>query len=364
MTKLFGGDKTSAYEAASKAQQIAFAPAFFQAIIVLRDKGVLAYLNENDEGKSEMEIAKSCSLNDYAARILLEAGEQAGVLIFAEGRYYLSKTGFMLISDETARRNMSFINDVCYQGLFFLGESIDKEKPVGLEVFGEWDTIYEGLSQYDGGSKLPENVKNSWFEFTHYYSDAAFNEALKIIFLDNSAKKILDVGGNTGRFAIKCAQYNKDAKVTILDKEGLLNVAKENARNAGLIDRIDGFALDLIDHSKEFPTNYDAVWMSQFLDCFPPNDIVELLKRGRKALAEGGYLYIMEPFVDTQQHPQAKYALVGTSLYFTAMANGTSRMYRCGEMIEYAKAAGLELVEQFDGVGAFQTILKLESRSS
>jgi ubiquinone/menaquinone biosynthesis C-methylase UbiE len=337
---------------------LAFAPAFFHAAIILRNKGVLNFLNENDEGKSEKEIAAFCKLNDYAARILLEAGEAAGVLINNENKYYLSKMGFLLISDEITKRNLNFINDVCYQGFAFLGESIEERKPVGLKVFGEWDTIYAGLSQ------LSPKVKKSWFEFDHYYSDTAFDEALKIIFENGKCQNILDVGGNTGRFAIKCAQFCDYVKITILDHEGQLVAAKENAKNAGFQERIDGFALNLLDHSKAFPKNFDAVWMSQFLDCFPPKDIIELLKRGKEALNENGFLYIMEPFVDTQKHPQAKLALVGTSLYFTAMANGTSRMYHCDEMMEYAKAAQLEVVSIFDSVGGFQTILRLRSRDS
>ena len=358
MSKRFGGDKTKAYQAAAKAQFLAFAPAFFQAVIILRDKGVLNFLNDNDDGKSEKEIAEFCKLNDYSARILLEAGEETGVLIFdaEEKKYYISKTGFLLINDEITRRNMNFINDVCYQGLFHLDESIEKQKPAGLKVFGDWETIYAGLSQ------LPEKVKKSWFEFDHYYSDTAFDEALEIIFSRGKPaclpKNLLDVGGNTGRFALKVAEYNKNAKITILDHEGQLKIAKENAKNAGFGDRIDGFAMNLLDHSVEFPKNFDAVWLSQFLDCFPPEDIIQLLKRGRAALAENGFLYIMEPFVDNQKHPQAKLSLVGTSLYFTALANGTSRMYHCSEMLEYAEKAGLVLVEQFTGVGEFQTILK------
>ena len=354
MTKRFGGDKTKAYEAAAKAQFLAFAPAFFQAALILRNNGVLDFLNRNDDGKTEKEIADFCKLNDYSARILLEAGEQAGVLIFDENKYFLSKTGFLLLSDEVTKRNMNFINDVCYQGLFFLDKSIEEQRPVGLKVFGEWNTVYEGLSQ------LPENVKKSWFEFDHYYSDTAFDEALKIIFEKEDVLKILDVGGNTARFAIKCASVSKNAKITILDHEGQLAVAKQNVKIAGFQDRIDGFALDLLDHSKEFPKNYDAVWMSQLLDCFAPKDIIELLKRGKSALNENGFLYVMEPFVDTQKHPQAKLALVGTSLYFTAIANAASRMYHCGEIIEYAKSAGLKTVERFDNVREFQTILKLK----
>jgi 2-polyprenyl-3-methyl-5-hydroxy-6-metoxy-1,4-benzoquinol methylase len=353
MEKKFGNDPTRAYEAATKAQFLAFAPAFFQAIVALRNLGVLEFLMQNDAGKSEKEIAEFCKLSDYGARILLEAGEQAGALIFDEDKYYLSKTGFFLIRDEITKRNINFINDVCYQGLFFLNESIEEGKPVGLKVFGEHETIYAGLC------KLPENVKKSWFEFDHYYSDIAFDEVMEIIFAEKKAKKILDVGGNTGRFAIKCAQFSDSAKITILDLEGQVTVAKENAKNAGLKERIDTVAINLLDHSNGFPKNFDVVWMSQFLDCFAPKDIVELLKRGKKALSSDGFLYIMEPFIDKQKNPQAKLALVGTSLYFTALANGNSRMYHSDEMIEYAKAAGLKLVEEFSEIGDYQTILKL-----
>jgi len=354
MSKRFGGDTTKAYEAAAKAQFLAFAPAFFQAVIILRNKGVLDYLNNNDDGKTEKEIADSCKLNDYSARILLEAGVETGVLIYDADakKYYISKTGFLLINDEVTRRNMNFINDVCYKGLFYLDESIETQKPAGLKVFGNWDTIYAGLSQ------LPEQVKKSWFEFDHYYSDTAFEEALEIIFAKKNCKKLLDVGGNTGRFALKVAEFSNDAKITILDHEGQLKVAKENAKNAGYGDRIDGFAMNLLDHSVDFPKNFDAVWLSQFLDCFPPEDIIQLLRRGKNALAPNGLLYVMEPYVDNQKHPQAKLSLVGTSLYFTAMANGTSRMYHCSEMLNYAREAGLILVEKFIGIGEFQTILK------
>lgn len=356
MTKRFGGDTTKAYEAAAKAQFLAFAPAFFQAIIVLRDKGVLNYLNDNDNGKTEREIIDFCKLNDYSARILLEAGEETGILIFdaVENKYYLSKTGYLLINDEITRRNMNFINDVCYQGLFYLDESIETQKPEGLKVFGDWETIYEGLSQ------LPSKAKKSWFEFDHYYSDTAFDEALEIIFSDKNCKKLLDVGGNTGRFALKAAEFSNDVNITILDHEGQLKLAKENAKEAGFADKINGFAMNLLDHSVDFPKNFDAVWLSQFLDCFPPEDIIQLLMRGRNALSENGFLYIMEPFVDNQKHPQAKLSLVGTSLYFTALANGTSRMYHCDEMLDYAKQAGLYLVEKFTGIGEFQTILKFK----
>ena len=49
------------------------------------------------------------------------------------------------------------------------------EKAEGLKVFGNWETIYPALST------LPEEVKNSWFEFDHLYSDSGFPKEIKIL---------------------------------------------------------------------------------------------------------------------------------------------------------------------------------------
>ena len=47
-------------------------------------------------------------------------------------------------------------------------------------------------------AQLPDQVQKSWFEFDHYYSDNAFPEVLPIVFA-NKPKRLLDVGGNTGK---------------------------------------------------------------------------------------------------------------------------------------------------------------------
>ena len=78
--------------------------------------------------------------------------------------------------------------------------------PEGLKVFGGWPTIYEGLSQ------LPEQVQKSWFGFDHFYSDKSFSQALEIVFLPLTRNDLLDIGGNTGRWATRCVQYNQGSR--------------------------------------------------------------------------------------------------------------------------------------------------------
>ena len=40
--------------------------------------------------------------------------------------------------------------------------------------------------------------------------------------------------------------------------------------------------------SNPFPKGYDAIWMSQFLDCFSEEEIVSILKRCYDALDDDG----------------------------------------------------------------------------
>lgn len=348
---MFGNDSRSMYQAFEDAQKIAFGPLLFQAIHSLREQGILDLLNQSDSALTEAEIAEALKIDFYRTRVLVEAGVVAEVISRADTGYTISKSGYLLLNDTMSRRNFDFVRDVCYLGAHDLNSSINTGKPEGLKVFGKWDTVYEGLSQ------LPKDVQKSWFDFDHFYSDTAFPEVLPILF-DNKPVKILDVGGNTGRFALSVLAFNEKSNVTVLDHPGQLAMMQENAIAAGVEHRLNGIGIDLLDHSQPFPKDFDLVWMSQFLDCFAPDDIIELLKRGRDALAEGGSLFIMEPFVDRQKHNAASHSLVATSLYFTCIANGTSRMYHADEMISFANQAGLVVEEEWDSLGEFQSLLR------
>ena len=57
----------------------------------------------------------------------------------------------------------------------FRNQLLEEGKPTGLKHFGDWPTIYEGLSS------LPAQVQKSWFGFDHYYSDHSFDEAFDIV---------------------------------------------------------------------------------------------------------------------------------------------------------------------------------------
>ena len=351
MSYNFGNDKKSAYQAQFDAQKLAFAPIMFQAARALRNLGILEALRWANEGLSMEEVAEKCNLPLYGVKVLLEAGLSMELVYAKDYKFFITKTGWFILTDELTKVNMDFTHDVNYLGFHQLQESIVNEKPEGLKVFGEWSTVYEALSQ------LPEHVRKSWFGFDHYYSDESFPIILPILF-ESKPKRIMDVGGNTGKFAIKCAEFNPDVKVTILDLPGQLSDAYKNIEAHGFSERIDGYPINLLDHSKSYPRGYDMVWMSQFLDCFSQQDIVELIKKAKAAINETGAVYIMETFWDNQRTDAGRYSLVATSLYFTCIANGCSQMYHTEDMLKLIDMAGMKVETVYDKIGVSHTVLK------
>lgn len=122
-------------------------------------------------------------------------------------------------------------------------------------------------------------------------------------------------------------------------------------------ERIHGHPANLLDDSVPFPQGFDAVWMSQFLDCFSEDEVTAILRRAREALNPDGTLYIMEPFWDRQQYETAAYTLTQTSVYFTAMANGNSKIYHSADMLRCAENAGLTIEKIDDGIGVGHSIV-------
>ncbi len=352
MPRNYGNDDKSALQAKTDAQKIAFAPIMFQAAKALRDFKILAFLRNKKEGASLEEVAAHAGISEYGALVLLEAGLSMELVWVENNRYFLTKTGYFLHVDQLTRVNMDFTHDVNYLGFYHLQEAIREGKPSGLHhAFGNWHTVYEALAE------MPEKFRESWFGFDHYYSDTSFPQVMPVIFR-NSPAKILDVGGNTGKFAIKCAAYNANVEVTILDLPGQLEDARKNIAAHGFGERIHTHAINLLDFSKPYPKGHDVIWMSQFLDCFSEEEIVNLVSNARDCMDDDAELFIMETLWDKQRFNASTYSLHATSLYFTCIANGNSRMYHSEDMGRLVEKAGLEVVEMIEDVGVSHTILR------
>ena len=340
-------------EAQGIASWIAFAPIIFQAARTMRDLGILKLLLEERSGLTAAQVGERCDISSYGASVLLDMGASVGIVRRDGERFVPTRVARFLHVDEMTRVNLDFVQDVCYAGMSELPEAITTGRPAGLKALDtEHDTIYQALKS------LPEHVRKSWFAFDHFYSDASFGITAKHV-LSHGPGRVMDIGGNTGRFTRCCLATSEDVSITIVDLPGQLEDARRSLDEAGLLHRVNLHEHDLLSEGQGLPTDADAVWMSQFLDCFSEDEIVHILSKVRAAVKPGGQVWILEPLWDRQRYEAAEMSLHAVSLYFTAMANGNSRFYDLGTMRRLIDAAGLQIEEIIDDLGTGHTLIRM-----
>lgn len=324
-----------------------------QAALLLRDSGILKTVAASGEaGTPTEEIISGSKMTDNSCRVLLEAGLGIGLLYGTEDRYYLTTAGHYYLNDATVRTNTDFMRDVCLPGIGKLPESLQTGTPKGLQVFGQWDRLFDALQS------LPEQTRRSWYAFNNHHSDAAFGQALSRLFAHNP-QRILDIGGSTGRFALACLDYSDTVHIGIADlisEQVQLEPGITSAVRAG---RVTLHPVDVLHVDHSLPEGYDTIWMSQFLPCFAEDQVRDILAKCYAILPADGRIWLMETFWDRQRHEAAASSLQLTSLYFVNVATGNSRMYRSTDLLKLIHEAGFTVAAQEDGIGQRHTLLEL-----
>ena len=290
-------NEESAFSAICNAQRIACAPFEFEAARSLRDFGILAALDKaGDAGLTEEEIKAVSGLSDYAVRVLLNAAEGAGILRTESGRTSLTKTGCFLLNDPMTKANFDFAADVCIPGVAKLSDSLREGRPAGLSTLGPWEgTLYPHLRE------LSHPARESWFGYDQYFSDNAFSDTVSRVTALHPTL-LCDIGGNTGKWAIRLAKADSTIRIRIVDLPEQCETAAANISSAGLSDRVECFPDDVMSDTT-LPGDPDVWWMSQFLDCFGEADVVRILKKVRAAMKPGSRILILEPLIGNQNVP-------------------------------------------------------------
>lgn len=335
--------KSNIIEDLSNIQKLIFAPLAFQSINSMIELGILEFLDKNSSTITE--IMTGLNLDEYIVSTLLEVGEANNLLEKKDKKYSLTNSAKLFLYDDMTRVNFNYVKDVCYLGASELTSSFTNKSPMGLKKFiKDSPTIYPLLST------LPEKIKNSWYEFDHMYSDNCFDKVITIILQNH--KKIVDIGGNTGKFEKIC--LNNGVDITMVD----LPENIENIKDKEILKNCKFHKMNVLEKNPLYPELKDcAILMSQFLDCFSKKDIIKILKDISNRINENSSIFILEPFTDMQNFEASKYALVHSSLYFTCIANGVSKFYTLEEMKEMIHQSGLVISQTINDIGAYSYTL-------
>jgi hypothetical protein len=246
-------------------------------------------------------LAEKCGASERGVRILCDYLTVMGFLKKENGAYSLTQDSAVFLD----KHSPGYMGDATR---FLLSPMLMK----GFETLT--DAVRQGgTAMPDEGTVPPENP--IWVEFAHAMAPMMMGPAQMMtqkLGMEAGRKiKVLDIAAGHGMYGITVARANPDAEVVAVDWPNVLEVAKENARQAGIEGRhstIPGSAFDV-----DFGGPYDLVLLTNFLHHFDTETCVKLLEKIHAALAEGGRVATIE-FVPNEDRvsppPSAMFSMV------------------------------------------------------
>lgn len=108
--------------------------------------------------------------------------------------------------------------------------------------------------------------------------------------------RILDVGAGASPLGVELLRRTRAATLVARDRTGVLKVAREHAAAAGVEDRVETIAGDVL--TADWAGPFDLVVMMNVLDYFDGSAQLRLLRKARQTLRPGGALVVGAPLLN------------------------------------------------------------------
>jgi predicted O-methyltransferase YrrM len=149
------------------------------------------------------------------------------------------------------------------------------------------------------------------------------------------ARKLLDVGGGTGLYAIAWLQKHSGLTAVVWDRPEVLKVAREMADAFGVAERLETVAGDML--SDPVPEGADVLLLSNVLHDWDVPVCHALVQRCASALPPGGLMLIHDVFLNDDLDGPLPVALYSAALF--RLTEG--RAYSAREFRGWLTEAGL-----------------------
>jgi hypothetical protein len=283
----------------------------------------------SEGGQTAKEVAARCQASERGTRILCDYLVIIGFLTKEDGRYSLTQDSAIFLDSRSPA---------------YMGSTL--EFLLSPMLTGGFENLTAAVRQGgtaipEGGTVAPENP--IWVKFARAMTPMMAMPAqaiAKLVNGDGDKLRVLDIAAGHGLFGIAIARQHPNAEVVALDWPNVLEVAKENAGNAGVSDRystIPGSAFDV-----DYGTGYDLVLLTNFLHHFDPQTCESLLRKVRAALSEGGKALALE-FVPNEDRVSPPIPASFSMMMLSGTPSGDA--YTFPELERMFKAAGFANAE-------------------
>jgi hypothetical protein len=240
---------------------------------------------------TDVELATRCGLNERGTRALLPMLASLGFVVRRDGRYHLT---------DTARTYLLPDGPFYWGGvLHAAGANLKQHEALcgaltrakATSVFGEDERPIDAWAS----GQLSAARAGEIARFMHSHSAAAARGVAHNAPLPG-VRRLLDVGGGSGCFAITLALTHPQLSCTVLDLPAMCDVARGYIATARAEARVDCLALDMF--RDQWPSGYDAVFFSNVFHDWNLETCAGLARCAYAALPPGGSIHIHEALLD------------------------------------------------------------------
>jgi SAM-dependent methyltransferase len=263
------------------------------------ESGIFACLAA-EPATSETAAAR-LGLDPRGVRLLLDACTALGLLVKDGGRYTNSPAAASCLvpgapSDLT--RAIQYNRDV-YAAWGRLPELVRTGRPVEAPALHLGDD--------------PERTRR--FVLAMHGRAMGIGRAVVPLLPLANCRRLLDLAGGPGTYAVLMAQANPGLSCTVVDLPGVVAVARELVAQAGLAGRVELVPGDY--HTAVFPSGYDVVTIFGALHQESPDAIRDILRRAHAALVPDGRIFILDLMTDDTHAEPVFSALFAVNMALT-----------------------------------------------
>ncbi|MGI5350347.1 methyltransferase [Streptomyces sp. CA-250714] len=310
---------------------VLFGFAAFQQLQAASELQLFEHLTLKGPSSSD-EVAAGLGLPAKSACTLLLGTTALGLTERTGDRYTTSETIRAAIDDGTwphLRSIIDFQQRLTYRPAQEYATSLRTGKNLGLKHLpGSGHDLHTRLEEH------PE-LENRFYRGMYSWSELSQPVLLHQVDYSKVAT-VLAVGVGDAVSAIALARTHPHLKITVLDLEGPLELARDNVEAAGLSDQIDVMAGDMF--AEPMPQGYDLVLFAHQLVIRSPEQNLTLLRRAFEALCPGGRVVVFNAFADDDGTGPLYAAL--DNVYFTVLPFEESRIYPWRDHEEWLAASG------------------------
>lgn len=153
--------------------------------------------------------------------------------------------------------------------------------------------LFELFSYGRAYEETPENLAHAsrWVRFTTALTRHEAPPLLDAVDF-SGIRRMLDVGGNSGEFALQACRRHPVLRATVLDLPVVCALGERHVARADERDRVA--FVRVAREQAPFPAGHDLVAFKSMLHDWPDDDVRAFLRKARAALPSGGRLVVLE----------------------------------------------------------------------